>query len=132
MLYLRLHHHLDVANAIFAGVWLISFGLLVYKSRFLGVWLMIGCLGWLAFCFAWLLYPGTEGKVFGWIQPLTFREVVAMFWLLVVGTRAPAATLKCAQGLRRECGGWRCTCAGYQCTRGARSCNLKNTAPRSP
>jgi Domain of unknown function (DUF4386) len=46
--FLRLHHHADLANEIFWGIWLIPFGLLVYKSRFmprfLGVWLMAGCL----------------------------------------------------------------------------------------
>jgi Domain of unknown function (DUF4386) len=35
MLFLNLHHQLDLANEIFWGVWLIPFGLLVYKSRFL-------------------------------------------------------------------------------------------------
>jgi hypothetical protein len=35
MLFLNLHHQLDLANAIFWGIWLIPFGLLVYRSRFL-------------------------------------------------------------------------------------------------
>ena len=93
MLFLSLHHHLDVANAIFAGVWLIPFGLLVYKSRFLprflGVWLMIGCFGWLAFCFAGLLFPGSEGRIFDYGQPVMFGEVVTMLWLVIVGAREP-------------------------------------------
>lgn len=91
MLFLRLHHHLDVANAIFAGVWLIPFGLLVYRSRFLprflGVWLILGCFGWLAFCVAGILFPGSEDKVFSYGQPVFFGEVVTMFWLVIVGAR---------------------------------------------
>src|SRR5215469_11994149 len=55
MLFLRLHNHLDVANSIFWGIWLLPFGVLVYRSRFLprllGVWLIVGCFGWLAFTF---------------------------------------------------------------------------------
>jgi hypothetical protein len=35
MLFLELHHHLDVANSVLWGVWLIPFGLLVYRSGFL-------------------------------------------------------------------------------------------------
>ena len=40
MLFLNLHHQLDLANAIFWGLWLLPFGLLVYKPRFLrpGCW----------------------------------------------------------------------------------------------
>src|SRR5438270_774829 len=41
-LFLDLHHQLDLANMLFAGLWLIPFGLLVYKSgflpRLLGAW----------------------------------------------------------------------------------------------
>jgi hypothetical protein len=33
-LFLDLHHQLDLANEIFWGLWLIPYGLLVYKSRF--------------------------------------------------------------------------------------------------
>jgi Domain of unknown function (DUF4386) len=51
MLFLRLHHLGDLANEIFWGLWLLPFGLLVYRSRFLprilGVWL-IGRLLWLS------------------------------------------------------------------------------------
>jgi len=90
-LFLRMHHHLDVANAILAGVWLIPFGLLVYKSRFLprflGVWLMLACLAWLALCVAGLLYPDYADQVFRSGQVLTLGEVVAMLWLLIVGVR---------------------------------------------
>jgi hypothetical protein len=52
MLFLNLHHYGDLANEIFWGLWLLPFGLLVYKSRFLprvlGAWLMIACFGLLS------------------------------------------------------------------------------------
>jgi uncharacterized protein DUF4386 len=52
IVFLNLHHDVDLANAFFWGLWVLPFGLLVYRSRFLprilGVWLMIGRFGWLA------------------------------------------------------------------------------------
>ena len=96
MLFLQLHHHLDLANMIFAGLWLAPFGLLVYKSRFLprvlGIWLIMGCFGWLAFCFSGLLAPESSDMVFTIIQPVVFGEVVIMFWLVIVGAREQRPT----------------------------------------
>jgi hypothetical protein len=93
-LFLNLHHQLDLANMMFAGLWLFPFGLLVYRSRFLprflGVWLMIGCFGWLAFCFASFLFPGHDDKVFSMIQPFTLGEVVIMLWLVIMGAKEKA------------------------------------------
>jgi Domain of unknown function (DUF4386) len=69
---------ISTANAIFWGLWLIPFGLLVYRSgflpRFLGVWLMTACLAWLAFSITGLLFPGQEGKVYTLTQPFTLGE----------------------------------------------------------
>jgi hypothetical protein len=91
MLFLNLHHHLDLANAIFWGLWLLPFGLLVYRSRFLprflGVWLMMECFAWLAFSFTGLLFPGHEDRVFTISQPLMFAEPVIMLWLVIMGAR---------------------------------------------
>jgi hypothetical protein len=91
MLFLNLHHHLDVVNAIFWGLWLLPFGLLVYRSRFLprfiGVWLIAECFAWLAFSFAGLLSPGLEGKIFSFSQPFMFAELVIMFWLAIIGAK---------------------------------------------
>src|SRR5438105_10346971 len=96
MLFLNLHHHLDLANAMFWGLWLFPFGLLVYRSRFLprflGVWLMLACFAWLAFSFAGLLFPGLEDKVFRLGQIFTFGEVATMFWLLIAGTTTVKAS----------------------------------------
>ncbi|HTZ90295.1 MAG TPA: DUF4386 domain-containing protein [Alloacidobacterium sp.] len=91
MLFLRLHHHGDLANEIFWGIWLLPFGLLVYRSRFLprllGVWLIIACFGYLALSFTGLLFPQWENKVFGFAQPTMLGEVVVMLWLIIVGAK---------------------------------------------
>ncbi len=90
VLFLNLHHHLDLADAIFWGVWLIPFGLLVYRSRFLprflGVWLMLGCLGYLGFSFAGFLFPKYEDVAFTYGTPFRIGELATMFWLVIMGT----------------------------------------------
>ena len=98
MLFLKLHHNLDLANATFWGLWLFPLGLLIYRSRFLprflGVWLMLGCFGWLAFSLTGFLSPGSEEKVFTWMQPLSFGEVATMFWLAILGAKEPLTGMK--------------------------------------
>jgi uncharacterized protein DUF4386 len=91
MLFLNLHHQLDVANEIFWGLWLVPFGLLVYRSRFLprflGVLLMIACFAWLAFSFTGLLFPQYESAAFKLIQPFALGEVATMLWLAIMGAK---------------------------------------------
>jgi hypothetical protein len=93
MLFLNLHHQVDLANAIFWGLWLLPLGLLVYRSRFLprllGVWLMIACFGWLAFSLTGLMFPGHEDRVFSLTQPFTLGEVATMLWLVIMGAKEP-------------------------------------------
>jgi hypothetical protein len=96
-LFLDLHHQLDLANLMFAGLWLFPFGLLVYRShflpRFLGVWLLLGGLAWLAFSFAGLLFPAYEDKAFSITQPIALGEVATMLWLVIMGARAKPRNL---------------------------------------
>jgi Domain of unknown function (DUF4386) len=91
MLFLRLHHYGDLANEIFWGLWLLPFGLLVYRSRFLprilGAWLMADCFGYLALSFTGLLLPAYEDKVFTYTQPLVMAEVAIMLWLVIMGAK---------------------------------------------
>ncbi|MGA7078126.1 MAG: DUF4386 domain-containing protein [Terriglobales bacterium] len=91
LLFLRLHHHGDLANEIFWGLWLLPFGLLVYRSRFLprvlGVWLIAGCYGYLALSFTGLLSPSYEDKVFIYAQPLMIGEMVTALWLVIMGAK---------------------------------------------
>jgi len=90
-LFLNLHHQLDLAQLIFGGLWLLPFGLLVYRSRFLprvlGVWLMVACFGWLAFSSSGFLLPGHDDKVFTMIQPFVMGEVAIMLWLVIMGAK---------------------------------------------
>ncbi|HET6266364.1 MAG TPA: DUF4386 domain-containing protein [Acidobacteriota bacterium] len=91
MLFLNLHHQLDMANEIFWGIWLIPFGLLVYKSRFLprflGIWLTLGCFGWVALSLTGFLIPDYVDQVYRFVQLLTLGEVVTMLWLVILGAR---------------------------------------------
>lgn len=91
MLFLRLHHQLSLANEVFWGLWLIPFGLLVYRSRFLprviGVWLVVACFAYLAMSFAGILFPGSEDKLFPITQPVMLGEVAIMLWLVIRGAR---------------------------------------------
>ena len=61
MLFIRLHSQGIFINEIFWGLWLFPFGLLVFRSgflpRFIGVWLMINCFGWVALSMTALFFP---------------------------------------------------------------------------
>jgi hypothetical protein len=102
VLFLNLHHHLDLADAIFWGIWLIPFGLLVYRSRFLprvlGVWLMLGCLGYLGFSLAGFLFPKYEDMAFTYGTPFRMGELATMFWLVIMGAKEPALVAVKDQG----------------------------------
>ena len=90
-LFLDLHHQLDLANSIFWGLWLIPFGLLIYRSRFLprilGVWLILACFAYLALSFTGLLFPAYEDQVNNYGTPLFLAEIATMLWLLIMGAK---------------------------------------------
>ncbi len=99
MLFLRLQHHGVRVNEIFWGLWLIPFGILVFRSRFLprilGVWLILNSLPYLATSVTGLLSPQYEATVWNIGFPLTLGELAIMLWLLIKGAKVqplPAAT----------------------------------------
>ena len=72
------------------GLWLLPFGLLVFRSgfipRFLGVVLIVGCFADLAVSAVSLLFPAYEQA----IQPLRalgVGEILIIVWLLIKGAR---------------------------------------------
>jgi hypothetical protein len=94
MLFLRLYNYGQFIAEIFWGLWLLPLGLLIYRSgfipRFIGVWLMINCFGWLALSFTALFFLGNYNALFGYLQPVLFGEMALMLYLLIRGARVPA------------------------------------------
>jgi Domain of unknown function (DUF4386) len=94
MLFLRLYNYGQFIAEIFWGLWLFPLGLLIYRSgfipRFIGVWLMINCFGWLALSFTALFFLGNYNALFGYLQPVLFGEMALMLYLLIRGARVPA------------------------------------------
>ena len=98
MLFLRMHGHGIRVNEVFWGLWLLPFGLLVYRSRFLprvlGVWLVLNCFAYLASSVTGILWPQYEQTLSNWVFPVMFGEVAIMLWLLIMGAKEtrPLAT----------------------------------------
>ena len=92
-LFIRLHDQGIFMNELFWGLWLFPFGLLVFRSgflpRFIGVWLMINCFGYVALCVIALLAPDYYNAAFRWSQPVLFGELAIMLWLLIKGAKVP-------------------------------------------
>ena len=94
-LFVRLHSQGILINEIFWGLWLFPFGLLVSRSgflpRFIGVWLMINCFGYVALSVTALFFPDYYEAAFKWAQPVLFGELAIMLWLLIKGAKVPTA-----------------------------------------
>lgn len=88
--------NLTFVATIFWGLWLFPFGWLVYNSGFLpkffGVFLMVGCFGYLIEFVALTLWPdgySTSG-ISNFIHiPSAIGEIGIAFWLLIRGIKNP-------------------------------------------
>jgi len=93
MLFLRLRDHQTTAAEILWGAWLFPLGMLVYRSRFLprflGVWLVINGVTYVALSLTGVLVPQYQDKVFTFGQPAFFAEIAFMLWLVVKGAKLP-------------------------------------------
>jgi hypothetical protein len=80
-----------IVSEVFWGLWLLPLGLLVYRSRFLprflGVWLFINGLAYLALSATGLFSPEHAKVVRTATMPALFGEVALMLWLLIMGAR---------------------------------------------
>ncbi len=99
MLFLGLHSHGVGLAAIFWGLWLVPFGILVMRSgflpRILGVLLIAACFGYLADSLTSLLLPG-YGNLVNRFAPILegVGELPIMAWLLIKGARVqPSAAV---------------------------------------
>lgn len=85
-LFLDLYRHGFGVTHIFFGLWLLPMGCLVFRSgflpKFLGVFLIIACFGYLADFILLFLFPDMDVK----IKEFTFvGEVFLLLWLLIRG-----------------------------------------------
>jgi len=81
-------------DSAFWGLWLLPFGILVWKSGFMpkliGVLLIIGCVGYLMQSFTAVLWPAQVHKVFNATLPLVGPgEIAVSLWLIVKGKKIP-------------------------------------------
>jgi hypothetical protein len=91
MLFLNLHSQGIIVSQVFWGLWLLPFGVLVFRSGFLprvlGLWLMINCFAYLAMSFSGLLLPQYYDMVFRIAFPALLGEMAIMLWLLIMGAK---------------------------------------------
>jgi hypothetical protein len=102
MLFVRLHSEGIMIDEIFWGLWLFPFGLLVFRSgflpRFIGVWLMINCFGYVALSITSLFFPAYYETAFSMAQPVLFGELAIMLWLLIKGAKVPTGEVHSSVG----------------------------------
>ena len=95
-LFINLEGQGILVSEIFWGLWLLPLGLLVYRSgflsRFLGVWLFINGLAYVAMSATGLLLPQHLKMVSTVATPVLFGEMALMLWLLIVGARDQPST----------------------------------------
>ena len=88
-------------SELFWGLWLLPLAFLVYRSgflpRFLGVWLFLNGLAYLATSFTRILLPEHIGIVSSVTFPVLMGEVVFALWLFTIGA-GKAPELKAASG----------------------------------
>jgi hypothetical protein len=91
LLFIRLHRSGKRYQRIFWGLWLLPFGVLVMRSRFLpqilGVWLVINGFAYLTISLTGLLLPQYMDKVYNIAFPVLFGELAIMLWLVIKGAR---------------------------------------------
>ena len=88
---LKLERQGSTVSQILWGLWLLPFGLLVFRSgflpRILGACLMVNFLAYLAMSFSGLLLPQHYDMVFRIATPFLLGELAIMLWLLIMGAR---------------------------------------------
>ena len=91
MLFLKLRDSQNTAAEVLWGVWLFPLAALVYRSqflpRFLGVWLAIGGLAYIALSITGTLWPQYQRIAFTISQPATLSEIALTLWLLIKGAK---------------------------------------------
>jgi hypothetical protein len=103
MLFIGLHSQGNVINEIFWGLWLLPFGLLVMRSRFLprilGGWLIINGFAYVVLSFIGLLLPQHYEVAFRCAFPALLGELAIMLWLVIKGAKVQPLVAAAASSL---------------------------------
>ena len=93
--FLRIDHHGTMASQLLWGLWLFPLAALVLRSRymprFLGWWLNLNGLAYVAVWTVAFLAPQHFDRVDDLLFPVFLGEVAFMLWLLIRGAKEPAA-----------------------------------------
>lgn len=96
MLFLRLHSQGLQVAAVFWGLWLIPFGVLIIRSRFipgiLGISIIVGGMGYVLGSLSSLVIPDRAPWLFDVASILQLGELPIIAWLAIWGARAVAPT----------------------------------------
>lgn len=91
LLFLHLHDQEILAAQVFWGLWLFPLAILVYRSRFLprflGVWLVLNGLAYVATSVTGFLLPRFVNIVANVTFPALLGEVAFVLWLLIKGAK---------------------------------------------
>jgi uncharacterized protein DUF4386 len=91
MLFLGLYRQGLALDEIFWGLWLLPFGLLVMRSRFLprllGILLIVNCFAYVAVSLTTLFVPEYAVVLFRAAQPALLGEAWIMLWLVIKGVK---------------------------------------------
>ncbi len=85
----------NTVAAVFWGLWLFPFGILVMRSgyfpRLLGILLLVAGFGYVTSSVTAIVFPGYSEIVSRVAMPFLFGEFPIIFWLLIKGARAPSS-----------------------------------------
>lgn len=101
MLLLKINDYASLTFLLFWGLWLFPLAMLVYRSRFLprflGVWLAVNGIAYVAQSATAVLLPQYKAMVFNMSWPAMLGEFAFLLWLLIRGAndqqrKEPAGT----------------------------------------
>jgi hypothetical protein len=91
MLFLQINGQGTIASELFWGLWLVPLAILVYRSgflpRFLGIYLAVNALAYVALCAVGLLWPQHFAFANRYSFPALMGEPAFTLWLLVMGAK---------------------------------------------
>ena len=99
--FLSLNSDGNTVGAVFWGLWLFPFGILVIKSGFfpwvLGILLMVAGFANLTSSATSIVFPAYSHVVSRATMPLLFGEFPMIFWLLIKGAKVPQPQVRSSQ-----------------------------------